>query len=73
MTDYKFEGWVGENPEAAKGNMVWKEYEPKEWEETDIDIKITHNGICGSDMHTISNGWVRYLTNPKNMLVGGIA
>ena len=57
-TNYKFEGWVGEDKNAAKGNMVWKDYEPKPWEETDIDIKITHAGICGSDLHTLSSGWV---------------
>lgn len=57
-TDYTFEGWMGEDPSAAEGNMVWKEYEPKPWEETDVDIKITHSGICGSDIHTLRAGWV---------------
>lgn len=57
-TDYKFEGWVGKDPESAQGNMVWEEYEPKPWEETDVDIKITHSGICGSDVHTLRSGWV---------------
>ncbi|KAH7133373.1 chaperonin 10-like protein [Dactylonectria estremocensis] len=56
-TDYTFEGWMGEDPSAAEGNMVWKEYEPKPWEETDIDIRITHSGICGSDIHTLRAGW----------------
>lgn len=59
-TDYKFEGWVGESAEAAEGKMVWKEFEPKKWEETDVDIKITHSGICGSDMHTLRSGWVSF-------------
>jgi alcohol dehydrogenase (NADP+) len=49
----KFEGWLGLDPSAAEGNMVWKEYEPKQWEETDIDIRVTHCGICGSDLHTV--------------------
>ncbi|PFH60258.1 hypothetical protein XA68_11245 [Ophiocordyceps unilateralis] len=56
-TDYKFEGWVGQDSAAAEGNMVWQEYEPKQWEETDIDIKISHSGICGSDMHVLRSGW----------------
>merc|ERR1712000_200599 len=56
-TNYEFKGWVGEDPSAAKGNMQWKTFEPKPWEETDVDIKITHSGICGSDLHTISSGW----------------
>ncbi|KAJ5289308.1 uncharacterized protein N7443_009561 [Penicillium atrosanguineum] len=54
---YKFEGWMGLSPEAAQGKMVWQEFEPKPWEETDVDIKVTHCGICGSDMHTLRSGW----------------
>ena len=56
-TDYKFEGWMGLDANAAKGNMVWQGYEPKTFQETDIDIEITHSGICGSDIHTLSSGW----------------
>ena len=56
-TDYKFAGWLGENKDAVNGNMSWKEFEPKTWEETDVDIQVTHCGICGSDMHTLRSGW----------------
>jgi hypothetical protein len=56
--DSKFEGWMGLDSAAADGNMVWQEFEPKTWEETDVDIKITHCGICGTDMHTLRSGWV---------------
>ncbi|KAJ5721972.1 NADP-dependent alcohol dehydrogenase 7 [Penicillium malachiteum] len=56
-TDYQFEGWMGLNKEAALGNMVWQKFEPKPWEETDIDMRVTHCGICGSDMHTLRSGW----------------
>jgi hypothetical protein len=63
VADYKFEGWQALDAKAAEGNMVWKEFEPKKWEETDVDIKITHSGICGSDIHTLRSGWV-CLTNP---------
>jgi alcohol dehydrogenase (NADP+) len=55
--NYKFEGWMGLDKEAAKGKMVWQEFQPKPFEETDVDIEITHSGICGSDIHTISSGW----------------
>ncbi|KAK8036332.1 GroES-like protein [Apiospora rasikravindrae] len=55
--NYKFEGWLGQDPSSAEGNMVWSEFEPKRWEETDIDIRITHSGMCGSDLHTLSSGW----------------
>lgn len=37
-TDYKFEGWVGLDAKAAEGNMVWQSYEPKTFQETDIDV-----------------------------------
>ncbi|KAJ5220351.1 NADP-dependent alcohol dehydrogenase 6 [Penicillium chermesinum] len=57
QTDYKFEGWMGLDPKASEGKMVWQEFKPKAWEETDVDIKVTHCGICGSDMHTLRSGW----------------
>jgi len=56
-TDYKFQGWMGLDPKAVDGNMKWQSYEPKEWKETDVDIKITHCGICGSDLHMLRSGW----------------
>ncbi len=34
------------------------EYAPKTWEETDVELQITHCGVCGSDIHTIHpEGW----------------
>jgi len=59
--DYKFEGWLGLDKESVKGKMVWQEYQPKPFTDDDIDIKITHAGICGSDLHTLRAGW--YPTN----------
>lgn len=47
MSTYKFMGWCGLDSESAKGNMVWQEFEPKTWTEDDVDIKVTHCGICG--------------------------
>ncbi|ETN44307.1 uncharacterized protein HMPREF1541_10487 [Cyphellophora europaea CBS 101466] len=54
--DYVFEGWAGLDKNAV-GNMKWQTFAPKPWEETDVDIQITHCGICGSDLHTLSSGW----------------
>lgn len=62
-SDYVFQGWMGLDKDSV-GNMKWQTYEPKPWEETDVDIKITHSGICGSDIHTLRSGWVRYLLSP---------
>lgn len=59
-TNDRWEGWVGFDSEAARGNMVWAEFEPKPWEETDIDIRVTHSSVCGSDVHMLRNGWVSH-------------
>ncbi len=56
-SNYKFEGWLGHDKKAAEGNMQWGSYEPKKWSEDDIDIEISHCGICGSDLHTLRSGW----------------
>ncbi|WVQ81668.1 hypothetical protein IAT38_003793 [Cryptococcus sp. DSM 104549] len=57
MTDYKFEGWAGENKDSVKGNLKWIQYEPKEFAEDDVDLKILYCGICGTDISTLSEGW----------------
>jgi hypothetical protein len=64
--DYKFEGWLGLDKESVHGKMVWQAFEPKAWEETDIDIQITHSGICGTDVHTLRSGWVREKRRAEN-------
>ncbi|KAI4283124.1 MAG: hypothetical protein L6R38_002388 [Xanthoria sp. 2 TBL-2021] len=84
-SDYKFQGWMGLDPSAVDGNMKWQSYEPKPWQETDVDIKITHAGICGSDLHTLRSGWkptdypccvgheiVGYAVKVGNKVEGGI-
>ena len=54
--EYKFEGWMGLDAESAKGKLVWQEFKPKPFEETDVDIEITHCGICATDLHTLRSG-----------------
>ncbi|KAI5274693.1 putative zinc-binding alcohol dehydrogenase [Aureobasidium subglaciale] len=56
-TDYKFEGWLGHDSKSVEGNMKWGEFEPKKWSENDVDIKVSHCGVCGSDLHTLKSGW----------------
>jgi threonine dehydrogenase-like Zn-dependent dehydrogenase len=56
-TDYKFEGWLGKDKLSVQGQMIWEKFEPKVWEEHDVDIEISCCGICGSDIHTLSSGW----------------
>ena len=36
-TDYKFEGWAGFDKDSVKGNLKFIDYEPKKWNEDDID------------------------------------
>ena len=57
MSSEKFVGWLGLDKDSVNGKMVWQEYDPKPFEETDVDIAITHSGICGSDIHTLRSGW----------------
>jgi len=56
-TDTKFQGWLGKDQDSVKGKMQWGEFEPKKWTEDDVDIEISHCGICGSDLHMLSSGW----------------
>jgi len=44
-----YKGWMGLDKDADKGKMVWQEFEPKTWTEDDVEIKVTHCGICGSE------------------------
>lgn len=64
---YKFQGWLGFDKESVNGKMKWQEYEPKTWTEDDVDIKITHCGVCASDLHTLRSGWVSLTPVPAEM------
>jgi alcohol dehydrogenase (NADP+) len=57
MADTKFEGWLGKTKDSVEGKMEWGQFEPKKWTEDDVDIEISHCGICGSDLHMLSSGW----------------
>ena len=46
---YTFEGWLGHDENAIKGQMEWGTFEPKKWDEYDVDIKITHCGKAKSN------------------------
>lgn len=50
----KFQGWVSH---SATSPLVFTQYEPKTFAATDVDIKITHCGVCGTDIHTLRSGW----------------
>ncbi|KAL4801939.1 Afadin and alpha-actinin-binding-domain-containing protein [Aspergillus unguis] len=47
--------WVAHNPKSA---LVHEPFTPKPFnEQSDIEVQITHCGICGTDVHTIRSGW----------------
>ncbi|KAF2636348.1 cinnamyl alcohol dehydrogenase [Massarina eburnea CBS 473.64] len=52
-----FNGWLGHDSKSVQGNLRWESFAPKPFAETDVDIKISHCGICGSDLHTLRSGW----------------
>ncbi|KAK9242516.1 chaperonin 10-like protein [Lipomyces tetrasporus] len=52
-----FLGWVGKDKTAAAGNLEFTEFTPKPFTDDDVDIKITHCGVCASDLHTLRSGW----------------
>jgi alcohol dehydrogenase (NADP+) len=53
----QFHGWLGHDKTAASGNMTWSSFTPKPLNNIDIDIKVSHCGICGTDIHTLRSGW----------------
>ncbi|KAG0201581.1 hypothetical protein BGX33_010230 [Mortierella sp. NVP41] len=52
-TSATFTGW------ASTGTLPLKKfsYHPRPLGPKDIEIEITHCGICGSDVHTMTGGW----------------
>ena len=54
--------------------MRWEPFAPKPFLDTDIDIKVSHCGICGSDIHTLRSGWnsTKYPTCVGHEIVGHV-
>jgi alcohol dehydrogenase (NADP+) len=43
----KHKGWRGHNQNVLEEGFVYEEYEPKTWDEDDVEIAISHCGVCG--------------------------
>ncbi|RAL59370.1 hypothetical protein DID88_006860 [Monilinia fructigena] len=56
-SDVTFKGWMAFDKNAINDGLKLTQFQPKEWEETDIDVKVTHCGLCASDVHTLRSGW----------------
>ncbi|KAH9915088.1 GroES-like protein [Fomitopsis serialis] len=55
----EFKGYALTNtdgPDAWKSLEVVS-FEPKKFEEDDVELAITHCGVCGSDVHILRQGW----------------
>ncbi|KAK9375779.1 chaperonin 10-like protein [Lipomyces chichibuensis] len=53
----EFTGWLGLDAKSVEGNLVKTTFNPKVFTDDDIDIKISHCGMCASDLHTLRSGW----------------
>lgn len=49
------------------------EYEPRPLGLFDVEIAITHCGICHSDVHVIENGWGGFPRVPGHEIIGTVA
>ncbi len=60
---------------AAKQALVPHEYQPRALEPQDVEIEISHCGICHSDLHLIDNDWSTsvYPLVPGHEIVGTVA
>ncbi|KAK8151143.1 chaperonin 10-like protein [Phyllosticta citrichinensis] len=57
VADEKFEGWCGLDRDSVHGKMVWQQFQPKPFTDDDVEIAISHCGVCASDLHTLRSGW----------------
>lgn len=72
-----FEGFAVYDPSPETWSTVKRfEFEPKPFDEHDVDIKIDTCSICGSDVHSASNGWhkanAQYPLIPGHEIIGKI-
>lgn len=49
-----YKGWVAHN---ATSPLTYTTFTPKPFTPTDIEVRVSHCGICGSDLHTLRSGW----------------
>ncbi|TFK57318.1 NADPH-dependent alcohol dehydrogenase [Heliocybe sulcata] len=56
MSSVEFKGYaVTDTNKWSQFSVI--DFQPKKFEDTDVEIAITHCGVCGSDLHTITSGW----------------
>ncbi len=59
---------------AARQALVSYEYEPAPLRSTDVEVEISHCGICHSDLHRIDDDWSvsKYPLVPGHEIVGTV-
>lgn len=59
---------------AAGAELLPYKYEPGELKPTDVEIKISHCGVCHSDIHLIDNDWglSQYPFIPGHEIIGTV-
>ncbi|KAF9964620.1 hypothetical protein BGZ70_006194 [Mortierella alpina] len=55
-----FHGWAS----TGTANLKQWSYHPRPLGPKDVEIEISHCGICGSDIHTITEGWGELKNGP---------
>jgi len=60
---------------AAGAQLVPYKYDPGELKSSEVEVKITHCGVCHSDVHLIDNDWgvSRYPFIPGHEIVGTVS
>ncbi|KAI0668393.1 GroES-like protein [Trametes maxima] len=54
--ELEFKGYAMTDP-SVWSNLTVTSFKPKPLAPEDIEIAITHCGVCGSDLHTLTGGW----------------
>ncbi|RSH94429.1 hypothetical protein EHS25_004232 [Saitozyma podzolica] len=56
-SQYTFQGWAARDNDDYKGSLKLQSFDPKPWDEDDVDVRIMYCGICGSDVHVLSGAF----------------
>ncbi|KAL8893863.1 MAG: hypothetical protein Q9192_004845 [Flavoplaca navasiana] len=67
--DAVFQGWMATD---ATSPLKYTSFTPKKWEEEDVDIAVTHCGICAAQPSTLA-AWATKSSAPPSALVRALA
>ncbi|KAI0927884.1 hypothetical protein AcW1_005291 [Taiwanofungus camphoratus] len=69
----EFKGFALTDP-SAWSDLSLISYKPKTFRDEDVELVISHCGVCGSDVHTLTQGWgnIRLPLVPGHEIVGKV-